>query len=350
MPEDKDDQSSSEAPAQERQAATTTPPVRSGSSAEGAGRTPVKPASDKDPDRRRAWLMAAVVIALLLALGVAGYYAYSTYTARRLAVERLDKATTLVEQADAVVLEVDEIVRTPVESSIGERAKAASETVPTAQDDLEEAASLISQSLPHLAEEHIADAEALRESAEARVEMLEHATPILGATVKAATAVPLALEGWDLIIEAQGLTDQAIKEYNKLDDASVKKSKTLTSEAQQKVEEAKKSFQAAAAAYPEADFVPFIAYADAKIAALALSIKGADALLSDQPSNANSISDQYNEAEKKLVAQAKALPPSPAEPIRIAFVAEIGEATELYNAARARATESDAQLQLDSEE
>jgi hypothetical protein len=317
-----------------------------------AARTPSpspRPASD-EPSALRRWITIIIVVAVLIGLGVAAYLLYTNYTGQRLAVERLDKATILVEEADAVVLEVDEIVRTPVEATVGQRAKAASETIPGAQANLDEATSLISLALPDLAEEHVDGAEALRESAEARKEMLEHATPILHATIKAAEAVPLALEGWNLVIEAQELTDQAIKEYNKLDDGSVKKSKSLTSQAQEKAQTAKTSFEQAQAAYPEADFTPFIVYTEGKIAALGLSIKGADALLGDKPEEANKISDQYNDAEKELVVKAKALPASPADPIRITFEAEIGEATQLYNAARERATESDAQLHLTAPE
>ena len=62
--------------------------------------------------------------------------------------------------------------------------------------------------------------------------MLEHGEQILEANSQAAAAMEHALTGWDLIIEAEKLSDDAVKEYNKLTDASVKQSKKLAAEAQ----------------------------------------------------------------------------------------------------------------------
>ena len=78
--------------------------------------------------RRRPWMIALVAV-LVLAAAVAGsYWAYQTVTERRAAVEDLTRATQLVEDADVVVIEVDDIVRTPIEVSVGVRAEAAPET------------------------------------------------------------------------------------------------------------------------------------------------------------------------------------------------------------------------------
>jgi hypothetical protein len=175
--------------------------------------------------------------------------------------------------------------------------------------------------------------------------MLEHGTEILDANLKAADAMEPALAGWDAIIEAEELSDQAVKEYNKLTDQAVKQSKKFAQEAQGKAEDASEAFKAAEQAFPDADFSAFVAYADGKIEALALSIKADDAYLADKPTDANKFNDQYNAAEKKLVDLAKELPASPVEPIKIAYENLATAPTEAYYIARERATTSDAQLQ-----
>lgn len=320
----------------------TGEPVDAAGNAAARGR---KRGSGEGSGRKRSWLVILIGVLIVVALAALSYWAYQTVVERRLAVERLERATQLVEDADVVVIEVDEIVRTPIESSVGVRADAALDMIPGARGDLEEATSLIALATPALSEEDSAAAAALGGSADARLEMLKYGDTILRANSQAASAMEHALSGWDLIIEAEKLSDDAVKEYNKLTDASVKQSKKLAGEAKAKAAEAKTSFEKAQEALPEADYSAYIAYADAKIAALGLSINADDAYLADKPTEANKFNDQYNEAEKKLIAMAKALPASPVEPIKTAYEAAAADATEQYYAARDRATASDALIQ-----
>ena len=300
---------------------------------------------DGQSSRKRTWITVVIAVVIIAALAALSYWAYDTIMERRLAAERLARATQLVEDADVVVIEVDEIVRTPIEASVGVRADAALDLTPGARGDLEEAMSLIALAKPVLRDEDVGSADALAESADARLEMLEHGEPILEANSQAAAAMEHALAGWDLIIEAEKLSDDAVKEYNKLTDASVKQSKKVAAEGKTKAEGAKTEFESAAAAFPDADFSGYIAYAEAKAAALEVSIKADDAYLSDRPTDANTFNNQYNDAEKNLIALAKALPDSPVEPIKVAYEALAAAPTEAYFEARDRATESDAQLQ-----
>jgi hypothetical protein len=337
------------APAQGGDAQTAAPtstdaaPAAADTAVKAAGRSA---ASDKDkPSRRRTWITVVVAVVLITALAGLSWWAYDTISERRLAAERLERATQLVEDADVVVIEVDDIIRTPIETSVGVRAEAAIDLIPDARGDLEEALSLIALAKPVLQDEDAEAADALAESASARLDMLEHAEPILEANAQAAAAMEHALRGWDLILEAEKLSDEAVKEYNKLTDASVTQSKKLASDGKAKAEEAKTEFESAQAAFPSSDFSAYIAYADAKAAALGVSIKADDAYLEDRPTDANTFNDQYNDAEKKLIALAKELPDSPVEPIRIAYEALAAEPTEAYFLARDRATASDALLQ-----
>jgi hypothetical protein len=297
-----------------------------------------------EPSRRSAWLVGIVAVLIIAALLGASWWAYQTVSERRLAAERVERATQLVEDADVVVIEVDEIIRTPIEVSVEARAEAALGLIPGARGDLEEAMSLVALAKPVLSDEDAPAAEALSESAEARLEMLEHGEPILEANIMAADAMGHAMTGWDLILEAEKLSDDAVKEYNKLTDDAVKQSKNLAADAKSKAEQVRSEFEAAQQAFPEADFSAYIAYADAKAAALAISIRADDAYLADEPAEANKFNDQYNDAEKALIEKAKALPESPVIPIKVAYETVASEPTEAYFEARARATASDSLL------
>lgn len=311
--------------------------------------TPPAVSGEASPPPRgpRKDVMALVIVAAtiaIVALGIAGWMYYEITTAQRAAVELLENATELVESADAVVLDFDEVVRAEIDSEMTTRVAGVADRVPGAVDDLEEALDLIAESLEDLPDDEIAYARALESSARARLEMLEGADTILDANRKAAAALGPATEGWDLLLESNQLSREAVEEYNKLTRESVTRSAELTREADTKIREAKTLFSEAATGFPEAELSTYIEYSDAKIAALEISKQADEAFLADRPAEANTLSERFNEAERELAEKAAELPATPAEPIAAAYESLAGAATEAYFQARARATEADARL------
>lgn len=333
---------------------TTRPdPEHAPESAGSGGAPPIiaPPASAEAPTPppggpRKDLAIVAIVVACiaLIALGIAGWMYYETTTAQRAAVDKLEDATALVESADAVVLDLDEIVRSEISSELVTRTVEVAEAVPGAVDELEEALALIDESLVDLPDDEIAYARALQSSARARLEMLEYAEPILDANRKAASALGPATRGWALILEANDLSRKAVEEYNKLTRESVTRSAELTRESNEKVKRASELFSEAATGFPEADLSMYVEYAEEKAAALAISMQADEAFLANRPAEANTLGDRFNEAEKQLAEKARELPDSPAEPIAAAYEKLAGASTESYFQARARATEADARL------
>ncbi len=294
--------------------------------------------------RNRRWLQVTLVVLLLVAAVAGAFFAYRWATARKAASADLDKAITLVERADATVIEVDEVIRAEVESSLATRAAEALRDLPDAVTDLEDAIELAEGASPDLPSDRVEEADALIASAQARLTMLEHAEVILNANVKAASAIDPANEGWDRILAAEKTADQAVAEYNKLTTEAVKRSRELTEKATGEITSGKSKLEQAQDAFPEADFSPFIKYADGKLAALEISKKADDAFLADKKEEANKLNEQYNAAEKKLVEQAKGLPSSPNAVIAEAYESLAGSATVEYFDAREEATVADAEL------
>ncbi|HET6498048.1 MAG TPA: hypothetical protein VFH17_03235 [Coriobacteriia bacterium] len=289
-------------------------------------------------------LVAVAVTLAVVAIGIAGWIYYQTVTEQRDAVERLERATADVERAEAAVLALDEVVRADVASLTTTRVAEVASQMPTATTDLDEAIALIDGSVEMLPDEEVAYARALRDSAEARREMLQHAGPILEASEKAAAAYGPAMRAWESMREAKELSRQAVAEYNKLTRESVTRSAQLTRQANAKITEARTRLDEAAAAFPEVDLSMYRAYSDEKLAALLLAKQADEAFLAGRLVEANTLGARFNAAERELAAKAATLPASPAAQITAAFDRVAGEAKTAYLEARERATEADDRL------
>lgn len=288
----------------------------------------------------RGWLIAGVVVALV-ALGGIAFYGYQLNQARTRAADALAEATTLVETADTVVLEVDEVVRAEVTAEVGQKASDVQAKVAGASSDLKAAVAMLEDAKPDLSEDDVKHADALIASAKARVTMLEHADPILEANAQAGSALGPAEEGWTLMLDAEKLADQSVAEYNKLNKDAVTKSQTLSTQAETKFKEARTKFEAAIAAFAGAGLESYPTYIDEKLAAIALSKKADTAFLGGDNAKANEFSNQYNTKDKAVIELAKKLPKSPSAAIAEAYEKAAGEPTKLYFQARDEATKAD---------
>lgn len=303
------------------------------------------PAAPIAPPRKRrgAWFWLGLVVALAV-LAAIGWFGYRGATARNRAVADLAEATTRLEAADAVVVQIDEVVRAQVDEATGAKARDANDKLPQAKTDLAAALDLIDTARPDLPDNQLTRADALKASSEARVAMLEQAGPILEANISAAEALTPATEGWTLLSDAEKLADQAVVEYNKLSKDSVAKSQTLTTQAETKLKDARTKFDTADKAFPDAKLVVYVNYIDEKLALLALSKKADVAFTSGNNAQANEYSNQYNAKDKQVVELAKKLPASPSKAIADAYDKAAGDATTAYFKARDAATKADQEL------
>lgn len=308
-----------------------------------AGEQPAEPGGDGSRGRARWGRRLTVALILLLVAGVAGagWWAWDVSTMRSAARMQVDDATTLIENADVVVLDVDEVVRAEITPEIGERAADLIDSLDGAVADLELAAAMIGDVLNDLPEDEQPRAEALAAAARARMEMLSVSGEILEANAKAANALTPSLEGWNAVLEGEKRVDEAVVEYNKLTDASVRKAEEINVEAEKQFLSARALFSTAATAFPEADFSAYQTYIDGKIALIAISKQANAAYLRGDKAGANRLSEQYNVKDKELVEQSKQLPETPAEVVADAYEELAGASTEAYFEARDEATRAD---------
>jgi len=303
----------------------------------------VEPVVVKHKSRR--WVVFLVIAVLVAVVGGGGVVACSTLATRLEAEASLEDAREMLAQADVVVTLVDEIVRAEVEPALAARADDALGRLDEAAGLIEEAIALLEEVRDDLSEEDQMLAAALLDSARPRLEMFEHAGPILEANTKAANAVGPAGEGVAAILDAEELSVQAVEKFNLHTEEGVTASTELSNQAIDKLQDAKVDLSEAATAFPEADFSAFIEYVDAKVALLEES-KEMDALwLSGKVEEANDMLSAYSEHEQEVQESADALPESETAPIAVAYDELATEATVLYFEARSEAAQADSLLQ-----
>lgn len=299
--------------------------------------------ADRSRDRNRTLSIVGVVVASLVLVAVA-VFMYQAIDQRRAAAAKLSQAIDLIETADAVVVQIDGVVREEVTPELAERARGAAGRVAGATEQLEEAVRLIDTAHPDLNDEEREQSALLKETAEARLEMLSHAPAILEYNAKAAEALAPAEQAWDLTLSADKLSDQSVAAYNKLTKAGVQQSSKLNKQAASQLASASALFEQAAIAFPEAGLDRYSAYVASRIKLNKLSQESDVAWLKGDLVKANTLIKTYNEEDKRAVALAKALPTSPRQAIAAAYESGSKEATDLYYDARERATKADESL------
>jgi hypothetical protein len=285
----------------------------------------------------------AVVLAIILCV-VGVIWGYRLFTARIEAVKRIDAATALIEDADAVVVQADSVIREKVTPELADAARRASKRIPQAHSDLKNAVRLLDEARPLSSSGDLKRVDLLARAAQARIDMLNEAQVLLALNVAASDSMPVARDAWDNVLAADRLSDKAVAAYNKLTKAGVKSSRTRNKQAAAKLATARAKFAEADRSFSEAPFEQYLAYVDARIRLNGLSQKSDIAWLKGNVKSANSVAKTYNAEDKQAVLLAKQLPASPDQAIADSYESAAKAATDAYYAAREAATKADASL------
>lgn len=299
---------------------------------------------------RAGWTPAklvAVGVAAVLGvaiLGVVGAAGYRLLSAQFGAGKQLDSAAALIEEADVIVVEVDAVVRSDVTTGLAETALSAANRVPQAQWQLKDALEIIDTVKQTGGSRDRERAALMSTAAQARLDMMDQAPTILQLNAQASEALPLARDGWELVLVAAKTSDEAVAAYNRLTTSGVKKSSKLNKRAEKELISARAKFVEAEAAFPEVDFEAYLAYIDTRIELNKLSQESDAAWLKKDTVKANEIIARYNALDATGVAQAQALPASPELAIARAYEKAAQAATNAYYNARDAATAADEAL------
>ncbi len=290
-------------------------------------------------------LRAGVIIALLVVLAVGAVVGWRVLDASRRARGHLAEAERLLAEANVEVIAVDAVVRSDVSTTSPEAYGQARERADRSRALLAEATGEVHRARAGLRTDvDRARADAIEAAITAREALLDQALPILEIARRVRASLDSADEAWSEIIAAESLVDTAVAQFNKHTKAGVEASTKLTTQASGKLERARSLLSTVAAAVPEAELQPFIAYVEARLGLLERSRRIDATWLAGRVEEANALLAAYNEEEKKLVAQAKGLPGTPHAALASAYEAATKDAFAAYFDARESARQADAHL------
>lgn len=288
----------------------------------------------RKPVSMLGWALSVLAVIALIA---SGWYAWSAYDRVRRSEAELARAAALLEEAEESLLLVDEAVQTEIGATVASSTVEAIDLAASVRDDAQEASDIVDEVLGVLPQDRVAYAEALKDSADARVEMMELAPEVLEADIRAATAIQYADQALAEIKASEDLSAQAVAEFNKHTADGVRASDALSVQAEGKLQAAQSLIASATASFEGADFSAFSGYVDAKLSLIALA-KEIDALwLAGDIAGSNAKLDTYNQRDAEVVAMAQALPASIRDPIANAYNAQTADVTKRYFEARERA-------------
>ncbi|MCL2504111.1 MAG: hypothetical protein FWE94_05895 [Coriobacteriia bacterium] len=310
-------------------------------------RRPVIPAETIEAEarsrHRQKLVRVAIVLAMVALVGV-GAFGFLRFSKRMEAAKNVGRATVMIQEADKAVVEIDKTIRADVTPELAEEATAKIDVANETTEKLADAVALIDSARPSLNKREQERAGLLKVSAERRIEMLGYVPEILTVNAQAARALAPASEGWESLLEAEKVSEQAVAAYNKLTKDQVTLARTLNEKAGSILATANEHFLAAEEAFSEAPFERYLEYVEARIELNALSLQSDDAWLANDIAKANELADQYNAADKHAVSLAEELPKTPHRAILSAFEEMIEEQMEKYYEARDRTLEADEAL------
>lgn len=301
---------------------------------EGAAPPQTASARPKRPVGVLGWVLSALAVAALVA---AGWFAWSSFDRVRRSETELARAAELLENAEDDLVLVDDAVQTEIGSTVATITLEAVDLADSVRADAAEASGIIDGVIGILKEDRLAYATALKDSADARVEMMELAPEILATDMKATTAIQYADQAVTEIKAAEDLSAQAVAEFNKHNADGVRASDSYSVQAEARLQAAQSLITSATASFEGADFSAFSGYVDAKLSLIALA-KEIDALwLAGDIAGSNAKLDTYNQRDAEVVAMAQALPASVRDPIANAYNTATADVSKQYFDARERA-------------
>lgn len=327
--------SSSSASAVSRKASIPSKPVRS----------PEEEIALRKARRKLSKVVAAVVISLTMVvlLSLGGMYLYNDLKSHQSNVAQLDEALDLVNQADEVIVELDDVISHPFDEGMAQRRKDVYSQLESASLQLNQADEKARASSLNLNESR--DKEAANQTVAAiaaRRSLIESGAELLKESSKAETAAINLRNAWNEVLRADSLARDAAKLVKNTTAENVQASKDKTNEALAAFNTAYSALSEVQRAYGEADMSALFSYVEKRIESLGYAIASDDAFLAKNKEEASAQNEAYNVADAEAVALAKAIPEKPETLVYEAYEQVVSSMEGSYSTARLQAGTADA--------
>lgn len=307
----------------------------------------------KTRKRRKFFALAALCVAGAVALGVGGMALMNYLEEQQTTRGQLMGFIGMVEEADNIVLEFDELVVTQINggmSELGTEALASSyndmkDDLAQAYDDLARAKILVEQVLIDLTDPN--DIEAANQaiaSINARLNMIEIGQIIIEEMISGQTAAQEAAAGWASLLVGDDAAREAAGLVANMSVESVQASKARSTEALEAFKVAHEKLSQAAAAYEGLDISAYVTYAATRVEAQEHAIASDQAYLDRNKEALAAEADAYNQLDASAAEMAKSLAGDPGVLIEEHMNATLESTIASYSSERSQAGSADAIL------
>lgn len=303
--------------------------------------------------RRRLGVFALGLALALVAVGFLGTMGYSLIQAQKALRGDLSLALADIQRADEAIIPMDELVaeRINVGVSQGDASELAADWE-ALQPQLDQALSDLAAARQDVeaVQEKLVDArdkEAANRAliaANARVNMISAARDLMEEAVPGRSVQQATEESWARTLEADGLARDAAAALGSMSKDTVSQSMALSEQALAAFTEARDDLDAAAAAYPQADFSAFVSYLNLRIDSQYAAIASDKAYLARDKTAMADQNTRYNELDARAAEAAQALEGDPTGVVGPLYATAAADATAAYSSERLQAGDADAFL------
>lgn len=296
----------------------------------------------------------AIVLAVVVALGTGGFFAWRCLTGGMQAREQINLAIKAVQEADTVIVEVNDAVSSPIgdtasftDEQLSTGSRAATEALTRASDHISRARGLNE----FLDDDQRAVLSALDDSISARKSMLGAGQVIVSVDASVGKARTLLEQSLAKAASADAKAREATTAANEYakhlagqesqqTDANVPV--TIDNEVISLLNEANDLLGQAKSAFGDADYSAYEAYLSKKVEAAQLMLEADSAILSGDFERAGECVSKYNETDAAASELAAALPATTNDVFLDPYTRLTSAERESYLAAQQKATEADA--------
>lgn len=295
-----------------------------------------------------------IVLAVVVALGAGGFFAWRCLTGGMQAREQINLAIKAVQEADTVIVEVNDAVSSPIgdtasftDEQLSSGSRSATEALMRASDNISRARGLNE----FLDDDQRAVLSALDDSISARKSMLGAGQVIVSVDASVGKARNLLEQSLAKAASADAKAREAATAANEYakhlagqesQQADANVPVTIDNEAISLLNEANDLLGQAKSAFGDADYSAYEAYLSKKVEAAQLMLEADSAILSGDFERAGECVAKYNETDAAASELAAALPATTNDVFLDPYTRLTSAERESYLAAQQKATEADA--------
>jgi hypothetical protein len=286
-------------------------------------------------------------VALILVGGTTAYFLITTAAAqqesdREEGYRNLDDAIALVQEADAVVVALDQAIDSQVTEenlaqlqALLDQSRTIEETLTNASQHADQALQFFSQTGDQALAQHVIDA------ADYRSDMLNYGRMIVQNDISAMQGALLLADAWYLITSADYNMRHAVEVVGGANASKIQEAVDSNKAAAEELAQAQMKIQEAQGVFDQADFSSIANFLVVKREAALLAIESDEALLAKDVTLATQKNDEYTSKDAEVVQAAQKIPSDPMSLITDAYDAATKDIIASYQLARGKAADSD---------